>query len=114
MLSLIVTRNRCEHFHNDRLRNLKALGNRKSNNKKMNNNKDNVRSAESLDVDSDGHQKCKKNVLKQQKNTAQKNMFLYPHTGLQVLRTFFLFMLLSVLRLFHFTTDRRQTSHTHG
>jgi len=40
--------------------------------------------------------------------------FLDPETGLQALRTlFFPFFLLLVLRLFHFTTDRRQTSHTH-
>jgi len=40
--------------------------------------------------------------------------FSDPDTGLQALRTLLLlFLLLLVLRLFHFSTDRRQTSHTH-
>jgi len=39
--------------------------------------------------------------------------FLDPETGLQALRTLFLFLvLLLVLKLFHFTTDRRQTPDT--
>jgi len=40
--------------------------------------------------------------------------FLDPETGLQALRTLLLFFLglLLVLRLFHFTTDRCQISHT--
>jgi len=44
-----------------------------------------------------------------------KLILLDPETGLQALRTLFLLLLVlfSVLRLFHFTTDRRQTSHTH-
>jgi len=37
--------------------------------------------------------------------------FLDPETGLQALRMLFLFLLLA-LRLFHFATDRRKTSHT--
>ena len=38
---------------------------------------------------------------------------LDPETSVQALRTLLLlFLLLLVLRLFHFTTDRRQTSHT--
>ena len=56
------------------------------------------------------------NVHCAQQNTVP---FVDPETGLQALRTLFLllllllFLLLSVLRLFHFTTDRHQTSHTH-
>ena len=42
------------------------------------------------------------------------SLLLDPETGLQELPTLLLFFLLFLaLRLFHFTTDRRQTSHTH-
>jgi len=47
--------------------------------------------------------------------TISDHPFLDPETGLQALRTLFFLLvvlLLLVLRLFHFTTDRRQTSRT--
>ena len=44
---------------------------------------------------------------------SRRTFLLDPETCLQALQTLFLLLvLLLVLRLFHFTTDRRQTSHT--
>ena len=49
------------------------------------------------------------------RNGRERAFVLDPETGPQALRSLFflLFLLLSVLKLFHLTADRRQTSHTH-